>query len=75
MSFFLDTRFELAETDEQSIENSGSNWKEIAMVQSMTINDLRKKVKILQQKIRRQSTKIRTLKVGVLHIFLQTIFQ
>lgn len=45
------------------------NWREIATTQTATIKNLKKKIKVLQQKIRRQNSKIGTLKVSIsLHI-------
>lgn len=71
--FFLDFCFKITESDNNRFEDDGKfikDWKQIAISQSHTIKDLRKKVKVLQQKIRRHTTKIETLKVRVLFIYL-----
>lgn len=69
--FFLDFCLKITESDNNRFEDDGKSikdWKQIAISQSHTIKDLRKKVKVLQQKIRRHTTKIETLKVRVLII-------
>lgn len=48
----------------QSLQNMQKDWMQISLAQSYTIKDLRKKVKILQQKVRRYAAKIEALKVG-----------
>lgn len=54
----------VAESNQTLFENSDRRWKEIVFAQSITIKQLRKKVKILQQKIRRHNSKMETLKVN-----------
>lgn len=64
MSSFIDFYFQTTERVKSPINDSELSWKEIALAQQKTIKDIRKKVKLLQQKIRRQTTKIEHLKVS-----------
>lgn len=64
VSSFTDSSFQTIESVKSPVNYSELSWKEIALVQQKTIKDIRKKVKVLQQKIRRQTTKIEKLKVS-----------
>lgn len=59
----------LVQIDKNSFENSEIDWREIVSAQSMIIKELRKKVKVLQQKIRRHNTKIEALRVSNLNVY------
>lgn len=50
--------------DNKSFENKEIDWREVVSAQAIIIKELRKKVKVLQQKIRRHNTKIETLRVS-----------
>jgi len=63
--FFLDPGFKIPESFKNTFQPPEKNWEHIAMIQQKTIHDLRKKVKVLHQKIRRYSSTIETLKVSV----------
>jgi len=54
--------FQTIKSVKSPVNYSELSWKEIALAQQKTIRDTRKKVKVLQQKIRRQTTKIEKLK-------------
>lgn len=62
---------ETPENVKSPVNYSEMSWKEIALAQQKTIKDIRKKVKVLQQKIRRQTAKIEKLKIMLmLHLIL-----
>jgi len=61
----------IMENNQNSLEVSDRKWKEIVFAQSITIKELRKKVKILQQKVRRHTTKLETLKVNICTMCVQ----
>lgn len=68
MFFFTDPYYKapiINDHDYNELKKSEKKWKEIALSQSITIKELRKKVKVLQQKVRRNATKIETLKVSL----------
>jgi len=67
--FFLDPGFKIPENFKNTNQPPEKNWEHIAMIQQYTIDELRKKVKVLHQKIRRYSSTIETLKVSVLFTF------
>jgi len=67
--FLLDPGFKIPENFKITFQRPEKNWENIAMTQQKTIHELRKKVKVLHQKIRRYSSTIETLKVSVLYIF------
>ncbi|CAI6346147.1 unnamed protein product [Macrosiphum euphorbiae] len=54
--------FKIPESFKKTFQPPEKNWEHIAMIQQNTIHDLRKKVKVLHQKIRRYSSTIETLK-------------
>ncbi|CAI6377215.1 unnamed protein product [Macrosiphum euphorbiae] len=54
--------FKIPESFKKTFQPPEKNWERIPMIQQNTIHDLRKKVKFLQQKIRRYSSTIETLK-------------
>jgi len=68
---FLDPGGIIPENFEITFQAPEKNWENIAMIQNKTIHDLRKKVKVLHQKIRRYSSTIETLKVSVWYTFKQ----
>lgn len=54
--------FKIPESFKITFQPPEKNWENIAITQKKTIHDLRKKVKVLHQKIRRYSATIETLK-------------
>lgn len=70
MYFFSDPSFKISENmTKYTFQPPEKNWKNIAMTQTKTILDLRKKVKVLHQKIRRYNSTIEKLKVSILYTF------
>jgi len=70
---FVDSCLEIPENVKSPVNYSELSWKEIALAQQKTLKDIRKKVKVLQQKIRRQTAKIETLKVGQTYVHSKII--
>jgi len=70
---FVDSCLETPENVKSPVNYSELSWKEIALTQQKTIKDIRKKVKVLQQKIRRQSAKIENLKVSQAYVHSKII--
>lgn len=73
MYFFLDPDLKIPESLKITFQPAEKNWENIAMTQQKTIDDLRKKVKVLHQKIRRYSSTIETLKVSILYTLMHII--
>lgn len=60
----------LVHFDKKSFENKEIDWREVVSAQAIMIKELRKKVKVLQQKIRRHNTKIEALRVSNLNLYI-----
>lgn len=74
MYLFIDPIIDLTLDSDDDSDNteildkkSFKNWKAIVISNSVVIKNLKKKVKCLQLKVRRQDTTIGSLKVGVYH--------
>jgi len=69
LCFFLDPSFKIPENFKITFQPPEKNWEHIAIIQKKTIHDLRKKVKVLHQKVRRYASTIGTLKVSVQYTY------
>jgi hypothetical protein len=65
----LDPGFKMPESFKITFQSPEKNWENIAITQKKTIHDLRKKIKVLHQKIRRYASTIENLKVSFLYTF------